>query len=98
MRSRASAPPTPPKPSANDCPPVHGPMPHKIENLASQFFFPQALRQWLQATHPQGLAIGAPSPPRRARHHHTRKAKHKGKGRARDDKGHSDKKARRRPK
>ena len=23
----------------NNCPPVHGPMPHKIENPASQFFF-----------------------------------------------------------
>ena len=39
----------------------------------------QALRQWLQATQPQASAIGAPSPPR---HHHTRKGKDKGKGRA----------------
>ena len=48
-------------------------------------YTPQALRQWLQATHPPAWAIGAPSPPR---HHHTRKGKDKGKGRARDTKGH----------
>ena len=24
----------------NNCPPVHGPMPHEIENPASQFFLP----------------------------------------------------------
>ena len=65
MQSRASAPPTPPKP-----------------------------RQWLQATHPQAWAIRAPSPPRPSRHHHTRKGKDKGKGRARDTKGHSGKRAR----
>ena len=58
-------------------------------------YTPQALRQWLQATHPQAWAIGAPSPPR---HHHTRKGKDKGKGRARDSKGHSGKRARRGPK
>ena len=61
-------------------------------------YTPQALRQWLQATHHQAWAIGAPSPPRRARHHHTRKGKDKGKGRARDTKGHSGKRARRDPK
>ena len=55
----------------------------------------QALRRWLQATHPQAWAIGAPPPPR---HHHTRKGKDKGKGRARDSKGHSGKRARRGPK
>ena len=55
-------------------------------------YTPQALRQWLQATHPQALAMGAPSPPR---HRHTRKGRDKGKGRARDTKGHSGKKARR---
>ena len=27
-------------------------------------YTPQALRQWLQATHPQAWAAGAPSPPR----------------------------------
>ena len=56
---------------------------------------PKAFCQWLQATHPQALAIGAPSPPR---HHQTRKGKDKGKGRARDSKGHSGKRAQRGPK
>ena len=56
---------------------------------------PQALRQWLQATHHQAWAIGAPSAPRQ---HHTRKGKDKGKGRARDSKGHSGKRAQRGPK
>ena len=55
-------------------------------------YTPQALRQWLQATHPHAWAIGAPFPPR---HHHTRKGKDKGKGRATDSKGHSGKRARR---
>ena len=41
---------------------------------------------------------GAPSPTRPSRHHHTRKGKDKGKGRARDTKGHSGKRARRGPK
>ena len=58
-------------------------------------YTPQALRQWLQATRPQAWAIGAPSPPH---YHHTRKGKDKGKGRARDSKGHSGKRARRGPK
>ena len=58
-------------------------------------YIPQALRKWLQATHPQAWAIGAPPPPR---HHHTKKGKDKGKGRARDSKGHSGKRARRGPK
>ena len=58
-------------------------------------YTPQALRQWLQATHPQALAIGAPLPPQ---HHHTGKGKGTGKGRARDGKGHSGKGARRGPK
>ena len=61
-------------------------------------YTPQALRQWLQATQPQAWAVGAPSPPRPSRHHHTRKGKDKGKGRASDTKGHSDKTARRGPK
>ena len=56
---------------------------------------PQALHQWLQATHHQACAIGAPSPPR---HHHTRKGKDKGKGRARDTKGHSGQRAQTGPK
>ena len=56
---------------------------------------PQALRQCLQATHPQAWAIGVPSPPR---HQQTRRGKDKGKGRARDSKGHSGKRARRGPK
>ena len=59
---------------------------------------PKALRQWLQATHPKAWAAGAPSPPRPFRHHHTRKEEDMGKGRARDTKGHSGKKARRGPK
>ena len=58
-------------------------------------YTPQALRQWLQATHPQACTIGAPSPPR---HHHISKGKDKGKGRARDSKGHTGKRARRGPK
>ena len=58
-------------------------------------YTPQALRQWLQATHPQAWAAGAPSPPRPSRHHHTRKGKDKGKGRAKDTKEHSGKRARR---
>ena len=61
-------------------------------------YTPQALRQWLQATQPQAWAVGAPSPPRRSRHHDTRKGEDKGKGRARDTKGHSGKRARRGPK
>ena len=55
----------------------------------------KALRQWLRATQPQAWAIGAPSPPR---YRHARKGKDKGKGRARDTKGHSGKRARRGPK
>ena len=58
-------------------------------------YTPQALRQWLQATHPVAWATGAPSPPR---HRHTRKGKDKGKGRARDTKGRSGRRARRGPK
>ena len=58
-------------------------------------YTPQALRQWLQDTHPQAWAISAPSPPC---HHHTGKGKDKGKGRARDSKGHSGKRAWRGPK
>ena len=30
-------------------------------------YTPQALRQWLQATHPQAWAVGAPSPPHPSR-------------------------------
>ena len=58
-------------------------------------YTPQALCQWLQATHPQAWAIGAPSAPRQG---HTRKQKDRGKGRARDTKGHSGQRARRGPK
>ena len=61
-------------------------------------YTPQALHQWLQATHSQAWAVGAPSPPRPSHHHHTRKGKDKGEGRARDTKGHSGKRARRVPK
>ena len=61
-------------------------------------YTPQALSQWLQATHPQAWAVDAPSPARPCRHHHTRKGEDKGKGRAGDTKGHSAKGARRGPK
>ena len=61
-------------------------------------YTPQALRQWLQATHPQAWATRAPSPTRPSCHHHTRKGKDKGKGRAKDTNGHSGKRARRGPK
>ena len=46
-------------------------------------YTPQALRQWLQATHPEAWAISAPSQPR---HHHGGKRRGKGKGRARHSK------------
>ena len=59
-------------------------------------YTPQALRQWLQATHPQGL--GHRRPPPRPHHHHTGKGKGTGKGRARDRKGQSGKGARKGPK
>ena len=61
-------------------------------------YTPQALSQWLQATHPQAWAAGAPSPPRPSRPLHTRKWEDKGKGRARDTKEHSGNRARRGPK
>ena len=47
---------------------------------------------------PRAWAAGAPSPPCPSRHHHTRKGQDKGKGRARDTKEHSGKRARRGPK
>ena len=43
-------------------------------------YTPRTLRQWLQATHPQAWASGAPPPPY---HHHTGRGKDTGKGRAR---------------
>ena len=61
-------------------------------------YTPQALRQWLQATHPQAWATGAPSPTRPSHHHHTRKGQDKGKGRARGTKDHTGKRARKGPK
>ena len=61
-------------------------------------YTPQALRRWLQATHPQAWATGAPSPPRPSHHHHTRKGQDKGKGRARGTKDHTGKRARKGPK
>ena len=61
-------------------------------------YTPQALRQRLQATHPQAWAAGAPSPARPSRHHHTRKGQDKGKERARGTKEHSGKRARKGPK
>ena len=47
----------------------------------------ETLRRWLQTTHPQGWAIGAPqAPPPTHHHHHTRKGKEKASGkRARGD-------------
>ena len=65
-----------------------------VEGLCPPYT-PQALRQWLQATHPQAWAIGAPPQPH---HHHTGKGEGTGKGRAKDRKGHSGKGARRGPK
>ena len=45
---------------------------------------PETLRRWLQTTHPQKWAIGAPQPPPPPpQHHHTGKEKSKGKGRER---------------
>ena len=70
MRSRASAPPTPPKPSANGS-------------------RPPSPRPW---------SVAGRSPPRPSCHHHTKKGKDRGKGRARDTKGDSGKTARRGPK
>ena len=61
-------------------------------------YTPGALRQSLQATQPQAWAVGAPPSRRPSRHHQTRKGKDKGKGTARDTKGHSGKRARRGPK
>ena len=49
-------------------------------------YTPGTLRQWLQATHPQAWAIGAPPPPH---HHHTGEGKGTGEGRARGRDGHS---------
>ena len=59
-------------------------------------YTPQAHRQWLQATHCQAWAIGAPCP--RPHHYHTGKGKGTGKGRGMDRKGHSGKGARKGPK
>ena len=61
-------------------------------------YTPLTLRQWLQATHPQALDIGASQAPPPPHHHHTGKGKGTGKGRARDGKGHSSKGARKGPK
>ena len=59
-------------------------------------YTPQALRQWLQATHPQAWAIGAPPPPTPPPPH--REGEGYGQGEARDSKGHSGNGARRGPK
>ena len=45
---------------------------------------PRPLRQWLQATHPQARASGAPPSPH---HNHTRKGKGTGKGRGKGQRG-----------
>ena len=57
-------------------------------------YTPPTLRRWLQATHPQAWAIGAPQAPPRPHHYQTGKGNGTGKGRARDRKGHSGKVAR----
>ena len=61
-------------------------------------YTPPTLCQWLQATHPQAWAIGAPQAPTPPHHHHTGKGKGTGKGRPSDRKGHSGKRARKGPK
>ena len=57
----------------------------------------QTLRRWLQTTHLQAWAIGAPQDPPTTHHQHTGKGKGTSKGRARDRKGHPGKGARRGP-
>ena len=44
----------------NNCPPVHGPMPHKIENPASQFFYlcPQMHPRPYYVSHSNGAQCG----------------------------------------
>ena len=44
-------------------------------------YTPETLRRWLQSTHPQVWAIGAPQAPHPPYHHHTGKEKGKGKAR-----------------
>ena len=56
---------------------------------------PEALRQWLQTTHPQAWAIGGPQAHPPPHHHHTGKGKGKGKRSTRDGRGHPSKEARR---
>ena len=58
---------------------------------------PETLRRWLQTTHPQAWAIGAPQAPPPPYQHHTGKGKGKGMGRAREGNGHPGKGARRGP-
>ena len=47
-------------------------------------YTPQALCQWLKATHPKAWAIGAPSPPR---HHHTKQGEGQGQGEGKGQQG-----------
>ena len=61
-------------------------------------YTPQTPRPWLQATHPQAWAIGAPQAPPPPHHGHTGMGKGTGKGEARGRKGHSGKGARKGPK
>ena len=42
-------------------------------------YTPETLCRWLQTTHPQAWAIGAPQAPPPPHHHHTGKGKGKGK-------------------
>ena len=69
--------------------------------LPAHKYTPQVTPRWPRgsepASHPQAWAVGAPSPSCPSRHHHTRKGEDKGKGRARDTKGHSGKRAQRGP-
>ena len=61
-------------------------------------YTPQTLRQWLQASHPQAWAIGAPKAPPPTPPPPHREGKATAKRRARDRKGHSGKGARKGPK
>ena len=60
-------------------------------------YTPETLRRWLQTSHLQAWAIGAPQPPPPPHHHCTGKGKGKGKGRAREGKAHPGKGARKGP-
>ena len=50
-------------------------------NGLSPPYTPETPRWWLETTHPQAWAIGAPQAPLPPNHHHTQKGKGKGKAR-----------------